>query len=269
MGMVISMAAALLFGLAACSSAAAQTPALKVGVTTAATAALVGFLAPAFHAATAARVEPEFLPADLSGSEQASALLLPEKVASQSRWSGVPQNPVFSTDIVLVGFRTERARVRGGRDIRAAFRAIANTRGTFVSSSSQLGIRSLEIGFWADVGIDVGTRLTWYETSTGDDASALRQARALGAYVLVERGTFLDLTDPRGLEVLISGDPVLKMTYRSVLTDAASEPARLWHEWLASAPANSLIRDFRYGAIPLFEPTSAGAEPGTPARHPS
>ena len=269
MGMVISMAAALLFGLAACSSVAAQTPALKVGVATAATAALVGFLAPAFHAATAARVEPELLPADLTGLERAAALLLPERVARHSQWGGAAQHPVFSTDIVLVGFRTERARVRGGQDIRAAFRAIANTRGTFVSSSSELGIRDLEVGLWADVGVDVKTRLTWYETSTGSDAAALRQARALGAYVLIERGTFLDLTDPRGLEVLISGDPLLETTYSSVLTDAASQPARLWHEWLSSSPARSLVRDFRYRGVSLFRPTAADAEPDTSARHPS
>jgi ABC-type molybdate transport system substrate-binding protein len=63
MGMITSRVATLLLGLVAWLTAVAQTQTVKIGVATAATAALVDFLAPAFQTAAGARVEPEFLPA--------------------------------------------------------------------------------------------------------------------------------------------------------------------------------------------------------------
>jgi ABC-type tungstate transport system permease subunit len=63
------------------------------------------------------------------------------------RFAQGERKPVFTGERILVGSRAERARVGGSRD-KAAFRAISLTRGTFVSSSPELGARELELSLW-------------------------------------------------------------------------------------------------------------------------
>jgi tungstate transport system substrate-binding protein len=60
---------------------------------------------------------------------------------------------------------------------------------------------------------------------TGDEATVLSGAGDLGAYLLVERATYAEARNKRGLELLVSGDPVLTTSYSSVLLSTESNTA--------------------------------------------
>jgi tungstate transport system substrate-binding protein len=158
------------------------------------------------------------------------------------------------------------ARVRGLKDIRKALRWIASARGAYMSSSPALGTRELELTLWQSIGVNVQTRSTWYLEGRGDEASVLRQAGSMGAYVLVERMTWAAQENRRGLEVLVEGDPALRTDYVSYLVRETSQDARAWFEWLSSETARTVIASFSLNGMKVLTPAIGSDAEGPPSR---
>ena len=112
-----------------------------------------------------------------AASDGVDALLRPSRMGPE----GPEEEAVFFGEGVLVGSRADRARLRGLRDIKKAFRWIAGARAIYVSSSPSLGLRDVELKLWDDVGINVRVRSTWYIEVSGDEAAVFRQAAQWGA----------------------------------------------------------------------------------------
>jgi tungstate transport system substrate-binding protein len=198
-------------------------------------------LAPVFQAQTGIAVTAtELNPTAPLSASSADVALVPSRLADRLQPTGAPPpRIVFFSDAILVGSRAEMARVRGLKDIRKALRWIASARGTYMSSSSALGTRELELSLWESIGVNVQTRATWYLEGRGDEASVLRQAGSMGAYVL---------------EVLVEGDPALRTSYTSSLVKGASEEANAWHDWLSSEQAHAIVAGFSLGGVRVFRP---------------
>jgi tungstate transport system substrate-binding protein len=182
----------------------------------------------------------------------ADALLIPSRIELGTEVKPVERATVFVSDVVLVGSRADRARVRGSRDIRTALRWIAGARALTVSSSPELGLRDLELRLWEEVGVNVRGRPTWYEQADGDDLAIAAQAAASGSYALVEQATWAGMRDRRGLEVIAAGDPVLVTQWSSVLLAIAEPKAWAWHDWLASEAGRRAIRDAEVNGVAPF-----------------
>lgn len=262
---ILLLAAALL--LACLSPAIAQERAVTVGIPAGPLARLVQALAPLFKAETGVVVRTAVLGpgADLMATT-AQAVLLPERVLRELQPTGQASRFVFRGDVILVGSRAERARVRGLRDIRTALRWIAAARGTFVSASPALGVRELELALWEGIGVNVRERSTWYVEAKGDEPSVLREAGLLGAYCLVERMTWVAQADRRGLEVLVDADPALRTDYVSHLLREDAPEARAWHEWLASGSARAAVAEFSLNGVRVFTPAADGDGEGDRSR---
>jgi len=215
-------------------------------------------LAPVFRAQTGIAVTAtELNPTAPQSVADVDAALLPSRLAERLQPMGeAPSRVIFLSDAILVGSRAEMARVRGLKDIRKALRWIASARGMYMSSSSALGTRELELSLWESIGVNVQTRTTWYLEGRGDEANVLRQAGSMGAYVLVERMTWVSQENRRGLEVLVEGDPALRTSYTSSLVKGASEEANAWHEWLSSEPAHAVVAGFSLGGVRVFAPAT-------------
>jgi ABC-type tungstate transport system permease subunit len=246
--------------------AGAQERTIRVDVPNGPLILLVQTLAPVFQAQTGTAVTATELN-PTAPLLSADAVLLPSRLLSklQSQGQG-PSRITFSGDIILVGSRAEMARVRGLKDIRKALRWIASARGTYMSSSPALGTRELELSLWQSIGVNVQTRLTWYLEGRGDEASVLRQAGSMGAYVLVERMTWAAQENRRGLEVLVQGDPVLRTDYVSYLVRETSPDARAWFDWLSSEPAQTIIANFSLNGMRVFTPAASDEAEGPPSR---
>jgi tungstate transport system substrate-binding protein len=248
--------------------AGAQERTIRVGVPAGPLVQLVQALAPVFQAQTGVAVTAVEMKLDAPiSSSGADAALLPSRVLErlQATERG-PSRTVFFGDAVLVGSRAGKARVGGLKDIKTAFRWIASARGLYMASSPALGTRELELALWDSIGINVRTRSTWYIEASGDDASTLRQAGSMGAYVLVERMTWAAQSNKQGLEILVAGDPALRTSYTSYLVQAAPKEASAWHEWLTSEPAQAIIADFRLDGVQVFTPASGRDGEGPPAK---
>jgi tungstate transport system substrate-binding protein len=262
---VLALIIATLFCL---GQARAQERTIRVGVPAGPLVQLVQTLAPVFQVQTGMAVTAtELNPTAPLSSANADAALIPSRLAERLQPMGAaPSRIIFFSDAILVGSRAEMARVRGLKDIRTALRWIASARGTYMSSSAALGTRELELSLWQSIGVNVQTRTTWYLEGRGDEASVLRQAGSMGAYVLVERMTWASQGNRRGLEVLVEGDPALRTSYTSSLVQGASEEATAWHDWLSSEQAQAIIGGFGLGGLRVFTPATSRAGEGPPAK---
>jgi tungstate transport system substrate-binding protein len=237
----------------------AAQPSVNVGAPTEAIRELLTALAPAFAKDTglAVTVTPV---GNGQGTAGLGAVVVHDGWTGQGSFNQGERTAVFTGERILIGSRAERARVRGLRDIKAAFRAISLTRGTFVSSSPELGARDLELSLWDALGVNVRSRSTWYVEVEGSETAVLSGAGDLGAYVLVERATYAEARNKRGLELLVAGDPLLTTSYSSVLLDPQSKTARVWHEWLNTPRAQLGISEFRLNGMEVFKPRQSVSE---------
>jgi tungstate transport system substrate-binding protein len=242
----------------------AQPPAVTVAVPTGALTQLVQGVTPAFQAQTgiAVHVVPVASETD-AGYGSSDAALLPSTAGRDS----LEQRVAFYGEAILIGSRADRGRVRGLRDIKKALQWIASARGLFVSSSPVLGLREIELKFWDQIGVNVRTRLTWYTDVQGDEAAVFNQAAQFGAYALVQRATWAAQEDRRGLEILVQGDPLLKVAFVSTLIRPQAKQAQAWHSWLTSDAGQQAVSDWRVNGIQVFTPVGGVAVQGaTPPR---
>jgi tungstate transport system substrate-binding protein len=242
---------ALILCLALGSAAGqAQPQTVTVGASAGVLAQLVQDLGRAFEAQTGIAVRAVRIANAPAGGEGVDALLRPGRVTP----GGPEEGAVFFGEGLLVGSRADRARLRGLRDIKAAFRWIAGARALYVSSSPSLGLRELELKLWDEAGVNVRVRSTWYIEVSGDETEVFRQAAQWGAYALVQRGTWAAQENRRGLEILVQGDPVLRTAYVSELLRPESRQAQAWHDWLSSEEGRAAIAAWTLNGVPVFTP---------------
>ena len=74
------------------------------------------------------------------------------------RASGVKRFPVMYNDFVLVGPKTDPAKVAGGKDILEALRKIAAAQAPFVSRGDKSGTHAAELRYWKDAGVDLDAK---------------------------------------------------------------------------------------------------------------
>jgi tungstate transport system substrate-binding protein len=254
----------VVLGVAAPNVLWAQQATVTVAVPSGALTQLVRGLAPTFQTQTgiAVKVVPAGSETD-AGYVSSDAALLPSTAERD-----LPEQQVaFHGEAILVGSRADRGRVRGLRDIKKALQWIASARGLFVSSSAVLGLREIELKLWDQIGVNVRTRLTWYTDVPGDEAAVFHQAAQFGAYALVQRATWAAQEDRRGLEILVQGDPLMKVAFVSTLIRPQAEQAKAWHNWLTSGAGQKAISDWRVNGIQVFTPADGvAAGDATPPR---
>jgi tungstate transport system substrate-binding protein len=226
------------------------------------TVEVAGALGLVFQAQSGLAVRPAAVdPKDLASVPgRVDALLIPDRL-EPTVLAGFDRRPVLISDVVLIGPRGDRTRVRGMRDIKQALRWIAGDKASFLASSEALGTRSLELALWDSIGVDVRAQPRWYAEAPGDEFAVADRAALLGAYVLVERVTWAGMRDRRGLEVLVSGDPALRTRWSSVLVRPGSATAAAWHDWLVSQTGQAAIAGFRLKGVPVFMPLSSTPVP--------
>jgi tungstate transport system substrate-binding protein len=178
---------------------------------------------------------------------------------------GFNRRQIAWNDFIIVGPRSDPARVAGGRGAIAAFKAIAQSGAPFVSRGDKSGTDALEKRLWRAADIDPARAGggSWYRDIGGGMGVALNTASAMAAYTLSDRGTWLSFGNRRDLAVLVEGDPSLLNRYDVILLDpkkhpeAKREPARRFADWLASLEGQAAIGAYEVGGEQLFHPSAA------------
>ncbi|MFO1325072.1 MAG: substrate-binding domain-containing protein [Burkholderiales bacterium] len=231
---------------------------------------LFGYLLPIFEKDTGIKVRVVALGTgqalDMARRGDADVVFVHDQPAEEKFVAdgfGVRRQAVMYNDFVLVGPKSDPAKVAGGRDILDALRKVASSQSTFVSRGDKSGTHAAELRYWKDAGVDLDAKKgTWYKDTGSGMGPALNAASSLNGYVLTDRGTWLSFRNRGDLTVLVEGDKRLFNQYGVMLVNPAKHPhvkkdlGQQFVDWAVSAQGQSAIAGYRIGGEQLFFPNA-------------
>lgn len=174
---------------------------------------------------------------------------------------GVHRFDVMYNDFVIIGAKGDPAHIGGGKDVTAAFRAIATAKAEFISRGDRSGTNAAELRYWKEAGIDIDkAKGPWYREIGQGMGAALNMASADNAYVLSDRGTWLSFKNRGDLAILVEGDKRLFNQYGVMLVSPEKHPnvkvkeGQAFVDWLISSEGQRTIADYKVGGEQLFFP---------------
>jgi tungstate transport system substrate-binding protein len=176
---------------------------------------------------------------------------------------GVRRFDVMYNDFVLIGPKSDPARVSGGRDILAAMKKIKAASAQFVSRGDKSGTHIAELELWKLAGIDIATEKgPWYRDTGQGMGPALNTASAMNAYILADRGTWISFKNRGELAMAVEGDKRLFNQYGVMLVNPAKHPnvkkdlGQAFVDWVISPEGQKTIAEYKIGGEQLFFPNA-------------
>ena len=177
---------------------------------------------------------------------------------------GVKRYPVMYNDFVLIGPKTDPAKIAGGKDILAAMKKIEATNAPFVSRGDRSGTHMAELELWKASGVDLDkSKGPWYRDTGQGMGPALNTAASMNAYILADRGTWLAFKNRGDLEILVEGDKKLFNQYGVILVNPEKHPnvkkelGQQFIDWLVSPAGQKAIADYKINGQQLFYPNAS------------
>ena len=169
---------------------------------------------------------------------------------------------VMYNDFVLIGPKSDPAKVGGGKDIQVALQKISAAQAPFVSRGDKSGTHAAELRYWKGAGITVAPGSSWYKETGSGMGPALNTASAMNGYILADRATWLSFKNRGDLVILVQGDPKLFNQYGVMLVNPAKFPhvkkaeGQVFIDWLISKNGQDVIASYQIGGEQLFFPNA-------------
>jgi len=270
----IAQAAALLLALACTHSALAQRFITVASTTSTEQSGLFKHLLPVFEQRTGIEVRVVALGTgqalDVARRGDADVVLVHARSAEEDflrEGHGVQRYPVMYNDFVIIGPRSDPARIAGGTDTLDALRKIKSSGAAFVSRGDRSGTHIAEVNLWTAAGVDIETdKGPWYRETGQGMGPALNTAASMNAYLLADRATWLAFRNRGELAILVEGDQRLLNQYGVMLVNPDKHPSvkraegQAFVDWLVSAEGQAAIADYKIDGEQLFFPNAG--EPG-------
>jgi tungstate transport system substrate-binding protein len=185
----------------------------------------------------------------------------PSELAFVAAGYGVGRREVMYNDFVLIGPKSDPARIAGNADIVAALKAIAAAKAPFASRGDDSGTDKEEKRLWQAAGIDIKAASgQWYKETGSGMGPTLNTAAAMEAYTLSDRGTWLNFRNRGDLAITVAGDKRLFNQYGVMLVNPAKHPTvkaalgQRFIDWLTSPTGQQTIAAYKIGGEQLFFP---------------
>lgn len=250
-------------------SVGAQAQSIVVASTTSTEqSGLFGYLLPEFKKASGIEVKVVALGTgqaiDMGRRGDADVLFVHDKVAEEkvvAEGFAVKRFEVMYNDFVLIGPKSDPIKTKGN-DIVEALKKVAAANGEFISRGDKSGTHAAELRFWkmADLADKTGSG---YKSCGCGMGPALNMAASSGAYVLADRGTWLNFKNRADLTVLVEGDKRLFNQYGVMLVNPAKHPhvkaadGQKFVDWVTGSAGQNTIASYKIGGEQLFFPNAA------------
>lgn len=257
----------LAIGFVACASVQAQSITMA-STTSTEQSGLFGHLLPEFKKASGLDVKVVALGTgqalDMGRRGDADVLFVHDQVAEEKLVAdgfGVKRLPVMYNDFVLIGPKADAAGVKG-QDIVAALKKLAAGNASFVSRGDKSGTHAAELRYWKQAGTE-GAKGSGYKECGCGMGPALNIAASENAYVLSDRGTWLNFKNRGDLAILVEGDNRLFNQYGVIAVNPAKHPhvkaadAQKFVDWVVSPAGQASIAAYKIGSEQLFFPNAA------------
>ncbi|HOZ63000.1 MAG TPA: extracellular solute-binding protein [Burkholderiaceae bacterium] len=228
---------------------------------------LFPYLLPEFKKATGIDVKVVALGTgqalDMARRGDADVVFVHDQVAEEkfvAEGFGVKRLPVMYNDFVLIGPKADPAGTKG-KDIVEALKKVSTANGQFISRGDKSGTHAAELRFWGQAGLTDKMGVGYQSCGCGM-GPALNIASSSAAYVLADRGTWLNFKNRGDLVVLVEGDNKLFNQYGVMLVNPAKHPqvkvaeGQKFVDWIVSAPGQAAIAGYKIGGEQLFFPNA-------------
>jgi tungstate transport system substrate-binding protein len=179
---------------------------------------------------------------------------------------GVKRFPVMYNDFVLIGPKSDPAKIRGGKDVAKALIAIKDKQADFISRGDNSGTHVAELALWKASGIEIEKdKSTWYKSIGQGMGAALNTAGASNGYVLSDRGTWIHFKNKGDLQILVEGDKRMFNQYGVIQVNPEKHPhvkkalGRQFIDWLVSTEGQKIIANYKIDGEQLFYPNANDA----------
>ena len=231
---------------------------------------LFGFLLPEFKKASGIDIKVVALGTgqalDMARRGDADVLFVHDQSAEEKFVAGgfaSKRYPVMYNDFVLIGPKADPAAVRG-KDIVSALAKISTGNAAFISRGDKSGTHSAELRYWNLMNPNAlaDKKGAGYKECGCGMGPALNIAASSAAYVLADRGTWLNFKNRADLTVLVEGDAQLFNQYGVMAVSAAKHPhvkaleAQKFIDWVVSPAGQTSIARYKIGGEQVFFPNA-------------
>jgi tungstate transport system substrate-binding protein len=265
--LALAQSSVLACGLVLGSAAWAQSSIVVASTTSTEQSGLFGHILPQFKQATGIDVKVVALGTgqaiDMARRGDADVLFVHDKVAEEKFVAdgfAAKRQEVMYNDFVLIGPKADPAATKGN-DIVVALKKLATANAPFVSRGDKSGTHAAELRFWKMTDTDANKGSGYKECGCGM-GPALNIASSSGAYVLADRGTWLNFKNRADLAVLVEGDKRLFNQYGIMLVSAAKHPqvktaeGQKFVDWVVGPAGQAAIAGYKIGGEQLFFPNA-------------
>lgn len=201
---------------------------------------------------------------DMGRRGDADVLFVHDKVAEEkvvAEGFAVKRFEVMYNDFVVIGPASDPLSVKGN-DVVEALKKIAAANGPFISRGDKSGTHAAELRYWKMAGL-ADKQGSGYKSCGCGMGPALNMASSTGAYVLTDRGTWLNFKNRGDLKVLVEGDKRLFNQYGVMLVNPAKHAhvkaadGQKFVDWVTSSAGQTVIANYKIGGESLFFPNAA------------
>jgi len=172
---------------------------------------------------------------------------------------GINRKDVMYNFFFIVGPKDDPAGVASEKTAEAAMKKIADTKSKFLSRGDQSGTHKKELQIWEAYGLKPqGSE--WYSETGQGMGDTLNMASEMGAYTLVDSGTWYAFADKVNLKIVLEGDPVLFNPYGVIAVNPEKHPnvhnkaAMAFIDFITSEEGQKIIGDYKKNGQQLFVP---------------
>ena len=175
---------------------------------------------------------------------------------------------VMYNDFILLGPKSDPAKISGMASATDAFKAIAAAQAPFASRGDKSGTNTKELSLWAAASITPTKDMAWYNALGQGMGETLLTSNEKGAYTLADRGTYLSMKDKLSNLIIVLGgnsiqenkDKNLLNPYGVLAVDPGKHPgvnfdmATKFVQWITSVDTQKMIGSYgvdKFGQ-PLF-----------------
>jgi tungstate transport system substrate-binding protein len=172
---------------------------------------------------------------------------------------GINRKDVMYNYFFIVGPKNDPADVADSKDAETAMKKIFDTSSKFVSRGDQSGTHKKELTIWDKYKLKPqGSK--WYMESGQGMGDTLMMASEMGAYTLVDSGTWYSFVDKVDLKVVLQGDPILFNPYGVIAvnpekySNLSKNAAAAFIDFITSEEGQKIIKDYKKNGQQLFVP---------------
>ncbi len=201
----------------------------------------------------------------LGENGDADVLLVHDKIGELKfieQGFGIDRREVMYNDFVLIGPKSDPAKIQGQHDALKSLQRIAKSQVNFISRGDDSGTNRLERRLWQQAGIDP-QGAAWYQEAGAGMGAVLNMLAAMDtAYTLSDRASWIAFKNHADLTLLDDGDPRLFNQYSLMLVNPERHPhvkkklALQFMDWMTSKQGQTLIADFKMAGQTLFVPNA-------------